>query len=304
MTIQNAQDAGNFIHRNKYRATRVPKKSVARFTFDGLGTTWWVELLGFATTFPKALSDQLTTMTALFDDTYSRFHDETLIGQLNVYKRLSHPPDELLEMLRYARKMHSQTDGVFDISVGGALQRLGYGDTSTAQSTVPNFWSEAKLSRDEIVIPRESAIDLGGFGKGWLLDKMARLLEQRGYPHYLINGGGDIVVSAAEPIELGLEHPYDSSKVIGTTKIQHGALAVSSTMKRRWDKDGTTYNHIIDPTDDTVTNSPIIVSYVKGETALITDTLATILLLQPESKARLEELFAVQAILLTADQLA
>jgi len=290
------------LSRLKSENLQVASQHAGRIEFNGLGTHWWVELLG-RNDFPAALSEFIQSTASLFDDTYSRFHDETLIGQLNIHKKLVNPPQELIDMFTFARKMHVATDGAFDISVGGTLQRLGYGDTKTALSASPHFWDEMKCSNDAIIIPRDSAVDLGGFGKGWLIDKLAVLLEKRGYPHYLINGGGDIVLSASGPIELGLEYPNDPTKVIGTTKITRGALAVSSTMKRRWNISGETQHHIIEPLKDGATDSPIITTYVRGKTALIADTLATVLLIRPELKTQLEKQFSVEAILVNRDQL-
>ncbi len=277
-----------------------PKRSNI-IEFEGLGTIWSVELLGY-NDFPADLADFVRSTVKLFDDTYSRFKEESLIGQLNIHKKLVQPPKELLELFVFAHKMHTATNGAFDISVGGTLQRLGYGNTRTARAAYPGFWDEAKFDEKEIVIPDKSAIDFGGFGKGWLLDKLAVLLEQRGYPHYIINGGGDIVLNSPMPIELGLEHPYDPSKVIGTTKITQGALAVSSTVKRRWLHNGTTENHIVDPFKDSSTDSTVVSTYVRGKTALIADTLATVLVLRPDLKAQLERRFDVEVIIVTQNQ--
>lgn len=284
-------------------ANGITTKHAANIEFDGIGTHWWVELLG-TDEFPDKLVEFITGTTSLFEDMYSRFHDETLIGQLNIHKHLAKPPQELLDMFEFAYKMHGATDGAFNISVGGTLQRLGYGDTKTAESAAANFWEQTKFNRNEIVIPRESAVDLGGFGKGWLLDKLAVLLEKHGHSYYLINGGGDIVLSNHEPIELGLEHPYEPDKIIGSTKLSRGAVAVSSVTKRRWKKNGSLHHHIIEPRSDKAADSTVVSTYVRGKTALIADTLATVLLLRPELKARLEKQFDIETILITADQLA
>lgn len=285
------------------RAGSITTKHAANIEFDGIGTHWWIELLG-KDEFSDELVDFITGTTSLFEDMYSRFHDETLIGQLNIHKRLAKPPQELLDMFEFAQKMHDATDGAFNISVGGTLQRLGYGDTKTAESAATNFWHEATFNRNEIVIPKESAVDLGGFGKGWLLDKLAVLLEKHGHNYYLVNGGGDIVLSSHEPIELGLEHPYESSKIIGSTKLSRGALAVSSVTKRSWKKSRSLHHHIIEPLSDKAADSTVVSTYVRGKTALIADTLATVLLLRPELKTRLEKQFDIETILVTADQLA
>lgn len=270
--------------------------------FDGLGTRWWVELLG-RDDFPVNLADLVQGTVRLFDDTYSRFKPDSLIGQLNARKRLDKPSQELLDLFSFAQKMYAVTNGAFDISVGGTLQRLGYGDTKTATHAKSDFWSQVRYDRGEIVIPGESAIDFGGFGKGWLLDKLAVLLERRGCKHYLINGGGDIVLNSTLPIELGLEHPYDPTKVIGTTKITKGSLAVSSTVKRRWSSEGASHHHIIEPDTDAASNSAVVTTYVRGKTALIADTLATVLVLRPELRHRLEKKFKIKAIIVTNAQI-
>lgn len=271
--------------------------------FDGLGTRWWVELLG-RDDFPVNLADLVQGTVRLFDDTYSRFKPDSLIGQLNARKRLDKPSQELLDLILFAQKMYTKTSGAFDISVGGTLQRLGYGDTGTSVAANQSFWDEVRFDEKAIVIPNKSAVDFGGFGKGWLLDKLAVLLEKRGYGHYLINGGGDIVLNSSKPIELGLEHPYDPAKVIGTTKIKNGALAVSSTVKRRWVSGGKMTHHIIEPSQDSATDSPVVSTYVRGKTALIADTLATVTILRPELKGQLEKQFGVKVIIVSQDQFA
>lgn len=282
----------------------MPKPKIApTFTTEGLGTRWLVELIGGEDDFPADLAAALSTAIKLFDDTYSRFKPTSLIGQLNNTTCLTHPPKELVEMFDFAKKMHIATEGAFDISVAGSLQRLGYGNASSAKSTYSGFWDEAVYSTSKISIPKGSAVDFGGFGKGWLLDQLGALLEQKGHRFYVINGGGDIVVSAKRPIELGLEHPYDLTKIIGTTQILHGSLAVSSVVKRRWVKDGQSYHHIIDPTTDRPVTNDIVSTYVKGPSALIADALSTIILLRPDLEAKLRTQFNVQTIILREDQL-
>lgn len=59
------------------------------------------------------------------------------------------------------------------------------------------------------------SIDLGGLGKGWLIDKLSDLLRNEGYKEFLINGGGDMYVSSTEKQECYIEHPRDTELVIG-----------------------------------------------------------------------------------------
>ncbi|MFZ1249341.1 MAG: FAD:protein FMN transferase [Candidatus Saccharimonadales bacterium] len=278
-------------------------KPIPSLEFEGLGTKWIIELLGNELSFDNGLKETILKIVKEFNDAYTRFNDASLIGQLNTHKKLTSPPPELLSMFAFAHKLHDISEGAFNISVGASLNKLGYGSTAKAGSVHQNFWNETNYNSSQITIPAETSVDLGGFGKGWLIDTLGVLLEQHGYTHYLINGGGDILVTAQQPLELGLEHPYDSSTVIGTTRLTKGALAVSSTIKRQWRVGGKTHHHIIDPITDTSSTSPVVSSYVRGATALIADAVSTIVLLRPELQAKMEQHFGVQIIMLRHDQL-
>jgi|JI10StandDraft_1071094.scaffolds.fasta_scaffold02782_6 FAD:protein FMN transferase len=277
-------------------------KSDSLYEFDALGTHWSLEILGG--TWCKDDRETVLGVVTTFEDAYTRFRDSSLIGKLNIHKVILSPPQELVDMFVFAEKMHVASQGSFNISVSGALDRLGYGDKSRATSVKRNFWNEVKYNRDKITIPGETTVDLGGFGKGWLIDKLGVVLERLGHKYFVINGGGDILVQAAEPIELGLEHPFDAGQIIGTTQIKQGALAVSSTIKRRWKSDNKLHHHIIDPKTAASSETDIISSYVKGPSALIADTCATIFLLCPELVPQLEKTFGLKTILITQDQLA
>lgn len=280
----------------------MPKPNITEFTAEGLGTRWYFEL--FSPTVPPSFQAELQKRISQFDDDYSRFKPTSYIGVLNSTRVLQHPPRELLDMFAFAHKMYDATDGVFNISVGAALQNLGYGGASKDRHVAADFWERTSYDEAAIRIPDDTSVDLGGFGKGWLLDQLAVFLEQSGFPHYVINGGGDIVINAEMPLEFALEHPYESGKMIGTTKIKHGGLGVSSSVKRQWIKDGQRYHHIIDPATSLPSSSDAVSTYVKAETALISDALATVLLLRPELEQRLKEKFKVEAIVLSQKQFA
>lgn len=278
-----------------------PETCVAKtLELEALGTHWWIELLGHAWT--PQLKEGVMTEIRAFQDTYTRFSDESLLGQLNQHKRLAYPPEEMLRILEFARGLQEETGGVFNISVGGELVRRGYGKTGQGKIAT-DFWNEVKLTPEEIRIPGEISLDLGGLGKGWVIDKLGTLLKQNGAPHFIINGGGDILVSSPEPIEFSLEHPLDSSKAIGSTRITRGALAVSSNIKRSWQKDGKRQHHIIDPRTGKPSESDVVSTYVRADTALMADVCVTILLIAPDLEPALAKTHHLKTILLRTEQI-
>ncbi|MBC7746875.1 FAD:protein FMN transferase [Pedobacter sp.] len=264
--------------------------------FDALGTHWWIELP--EETDGDIVKSKIIERVMTFQNDYSRFIPNSYIGKLNSTKRLTAPPQELLNMLIFARDMFEVSEGIFNISVGGTLAQLGYGKSQPTAKLHTSLWGQVVMTEQEVSIPNDVEIDLGGFGKGWLIDTLGVLLKNEGYEEYVINGGGDILVSSFEPLEFALEHPVDSSLKVGTTRIQHGALAVSSSVKRVWNQGAKTHHHLIDPRQGISSASPIVATYVRAETALMADTMATILLITPELRGKLTARYDLRTVLL------
>lgn len=270
------------------------------YDFEAIGTHWWIE--SFEQPLTIDIRQQIDEYVSNFTRRYSRFDDSSLISQLNQSKILNNPPPELLDMLAYARQMFDASDGIFNISVSGTLHRFGFGSKLRANRADLDLWHHLQCNREQIIMSDNVTVDIDGFAKGWMIDDIAKLLARNNISQYIVNGGGDMYVSALQPVEIALEHPYQPDKFIGRTYISRGALAVSSIVKRSWRDRGKQHHHIIDPRRDDSADSGIISSYIKAPTSLLADTIATILLVEPLLQTRLTDEFAIEAILVTEDQ--
>ncbi|MBP9761984.1 FAD:protein FMN transferase [Candidatus Saccharibacteria bacterium] len=278
------------------RTSRHPVTGLPPIELEALGTRWFIEPLG-APWGARAVRT-ITQAVLDFEKTYTRFTDTSLLGSLNKHKILHRPPSEMLQMLRFAQNMQTSSNGVFNISVGGELVRLGYGQDAGTGNVSDTFWDEVVLTSDKITIPDQINLDFGGFGKGWLIDKLDAMIRSTFAQEYIINGGGDILVRSTRPIELALEHPHDPTMMIGTTRIMQGALAVSSPIKRSWKLGGHSVHHIIDPRKRRPSASPVVSAYVRSTSALIADVCATVLIIEPKLERRLAKKFDIQSILI------
>jgi len=273
--------------------------------FDGLGTHWECEIIdsGFLEKDYDSIRRLLIERLNEFTKLYSRFDDNSLIGQLNREFYIINPPSEFLKMLRFAKKMFEATGGVFNISVGGELNKKGYGKVENSALVISDFWDHVVLTSRRITIPKNCVIDFGGFGKGWLIDEFVRILHNYGVRNFIVNGGGDLYVNSDVPINILLEHPSDSSKSIGQTLIEKGALAASSTIKRSWEKDGQIFNHLINPTNGDSSLSGAVASFVRADSALIADVMATVLIIKPDLNESLSKAFGLKVIIISEDQI-
>lgn len=272
-----------------------PKKhNKTLFEFDAIGTHWWCESLEDNCVFDNKLATALLQRAAQFDADYTRFADTGYIGQLNKTGVVHHAPKELIDMLAFAKELYEASEGAFNISVGGALHAAGYGAPQRTARIWANPWPDIVVKKSTITIPQDMTLDLGGLGKGWLIDELLALCRAYGMSKVLINGGGDMLVANSELIEIALEHPLNHTKMIGTTKLKNQALAVSGNTKRRWaDAEGNEHVHIIDPMGS---KTDVAGTFVKADTARVADALATILIMRPELKDRLERQYKAKAI--------
>lgn len=184
------------------------------------------------------------------DDTYSRFKANSALSKLNanlgVWQDVS---EELLFLVSKAEHFHTQTDGNFDITLKGALDNLGYDSKYSfkqkdLQINPPSVSNQRGIfidsSKQMILLTKE--IELGGLGKGYAQDQVAKILESNGVFHYYVNAGGDIYAKRGisdaqggnDPWVIILEHPDDPTLAIGTIELDCKSLAASAPNKRRW----------------------------------------------------------------------
>lgn len=255
-----------------------------------LGTTWLVELFDEVT---SEKADETNGLIRLFlsdfESKYSRFNPDSLISTLNRTKTLAHPDPITLTILRLGQQFYSDTGGVFNCLVGEHLVARGYdADYSFAPKAeptdFPNPLSDLSITDTEITL-KKGLIDLGGYGKGYLIDRLAELLHEHDFHYFLINGGGDMYATSdhSEPITIYLEHSTAPGTYIAKTTLKDQDFAASSTHKRRWKVSGKEYSHLVDTKADSTglrdhhpDDSGI---YVKAPTAVLADTWSTTLLL-------------------------
>lgn len=267
------------------------------FTLDAIGSRFWIEDLT-GNRLPIQVQRQIKAYVDTFDDRYSRFKAGSLVSQLAANGTLQRPPDEMITMLNLSKLLYDATDGVFNITVGAALSGLGYGSKQTGDKVLVNPWSVIAWSKKAVNVPKGLVLDFGGLGKGWLIDRIAEILQQQGIQQFIVNGGGDLYVQNTDPIEFALEDPLADEKVLQTVCIQKGALAGSDTLKRSWDSHGARKHHIINPKTGDSSDSGIIASYVLADSTVIADSLATVLIVDPTLKDGLERQFGLKTLLI------
>ncbi len=252
--------------------------------FPALGTTWWIELFDELSESQRAvIYDDCALFVANFEATYSRFKNNSFVSILNRERTVTDVDPSTITLLRYTKQLYLATAGHFNVLVGDTLEARGYDSTysfrdSGEASEIGNPITDLIID-DTSVSLLKGKLDIGGFGKGYLIDLVAsRLREQYECQYFLINGGGDIYVTSDhdKAITIHLEHPLLPNTSIGAISLKNEGFAASSPFKRRWKTATGETDHIVGQHDEVAT-------YVRATTTAEADAFATTALLMSES---------------------
>jgi len=251
------------------------------FSFQALGTTWWIEIWDEVTDTTRAeITDFCSSFVTEYEQNYSRFKSDSVVSQLNHERVLKNPSDELKQLLSYGKQLYLRTDGIFNFLTGHIIEARGYDanysfiDTGTAKLHPGNPITDLTIAPERIEL-NHGNIDIGGYGKGYLIDLLAKQFKTTfRLEQFLISGGGDMFATHhnGEAVEIHLEHPINQGELIAPTRLFNQGFAASSPHRRVWQNSTGTHHHII---SDTVTSDG---TYIKAATAADADAFATTIL--------------------------
>ena len=261
-----------------------------------LGTLWWIEL--FHGDVDPALAGTVVKLINDFEKLYSRFDPDSFVGKLNRTGSFKEPSDEFIALLQIGIDLYKSSNGQFNFLLGKTLEDRGYDkdltfDVKSVRSEIPDI-SALELSEKLITLDLSTGarVDLGGFGKGFLIGKISKLLHNEGYEYHLINGGGDIYASSdqGKPVQVLIRNPLNKNFAIGRIFIKEEAFCGSSILERSWKGKGSDdiFSHIIDPGDSK--RLPAGTVYLLYEDVVQTDAFSTTLSFRFEDREYLDRL--------------
>ena len=249
------------------------------FVFDAIGTTWQIDYTPTVhSPSEDVLLQKIKNRIELYDRTYSRFREDSLITKMAHQKGTFALPADSEPLITIYRKLYTLTNGLFTPLIGQTLADAGYDAQYSLQAkhvSRPPTWEKTfSYSDNSIQLFQPALLDFGAGGKGHLVDIIGAVMETYSIASYCIDAGGDILQKNAQntPVVVGLENPQNTQQVIGTVEICNESICASAGNRRVWD----TYTHIINPL---TLSSPteVLATWVKAQTALVADALATCL---------------------------
>jgi len=243
------------------------------FAFESLSTRW--QILVDQPKMPDHVRVSIIKICEDFEKKYSRFLPESEINQIGAggEEKVKVSLD-LAKMLNFGLVLRKLTHGAFEPNIAAVLTSYGYDEKYSFQKKkLPMELGSFELSGPTLFKKGLVKLDLGAFGKGYLIDLIAVFLEKKGIKHFLINGGGDIFATDktdGSPWRVVIEHPLDPNLAIGQIDLKNRALATSSSQKRKFGE----FRHLIDFRTKLPAESVLSVS-VLASTSMVADGVAS-----------------------------
>jgi thiamine biosynthesis lipoprotein len=244
--------------------------------FEAIGTHWWIQ--------PGTVElDVLKIKHTIdkIDKTWSRFRDDSMVARMASTAGTYDLSESDITLLNWYHQLYEATDGLVNPLIGQTLSDAGYDKNyslkpkSIIQAT-PNWDDIMSLSKTSLTIKQPWLIDVGAAGKGYVVDKVAELFSG----DFCVDAGGDIRVGDIK-MDIGLEDPRDTTKLIGVATVKNAAICGSAVSRRAWQD----WNHVVNPKTSRPVDD-IIATWVISDNAMKADGLATALFFVPPDKLR------------------
>jgi FAD:protein FMN transferase len=264
-------------------------------SFVAMGTRNTV-VVDDSATLPAALAIARALIDEI-DEVCSRFREESELSQLNrSHGRVMELSPVLEEAIVAAIRTAEMTDGLVDLTVGKAVQEMGYtvtfrdlpADGPPVRLRMSKTIGWQALAYDPtahtLKLPAGVALDLGASGKALAADKAATAVADSLGVSVVVDCGGDIAVRGLAPKggwPIRVAEDIDSD-VWQDISVFDGGLATSGTTARRWRRGGIDLHHIIDPATGLPVRTPWAMVSVAAASCVEANAAATAALIMGE----------------------
>lgn len=210
------------------------------------------------------LKEEIEKVLKDVDNSLSPFNEKSTITAIN-NNESPEIDDMFFEVFNIAADVNKETDGAFDITVAPLVNAWGFGFKS---GNMPNedsikqilqYVGFEKLDLIGRIVKKKDPrmmLDCSAIAKGYGVDQVALMLEEKGIKNYMVEIGGEIVAKGVnpkkEPWRIGVTKPTEDSLSVNNEletvlQLTDIAMATSGNYRNFYYKDGKKYAHTIDP---------------------------------------------------------
>ena len=223
----------------------------------------------------RDLQQEIEAELMKVDGEFSMFNPQSTVARINSGDSTVERSEMFNEIYQLAQTVSKETDGAFDITVAPLANAWGFGFKHEQLPTPEQVDSLLQL---------RNQMDFSAIAKGYGCDVVARLLESHGIHNYMVEIGGEVVVSGknakGDDWHIGItKRAEDSLNVEGEMQtvlsITDHAMATSGNYRNFYYQGGRKYAHTIDPRTGYPVQHSLLSATVLAENCATADAYAT-----------------------------
>ena len=225
--------------------------------------------------YDKDLQKEIEAELMKVDAEFSMFNKESTVARINRGDSTVERSEMFNEIYQLAQTVSNDTYGAFDITVAPLVNAWGFGFKHEQLPTAQQVDSLMRI---------RNQMDFSAIAKGYGCDVVARLLKSKGINNYMVEIGGEVVVSGHNDKDqlwhIGVNKPVDDSthmenELQTVLSITDHAMATSGNYRNFYYQNGKKYAHTIDPRTGYPVQHSLLSATVIADNCATADAYAT-----------------------------
>lgn len=260
---------------------------------EALGTTYSIRYES-----DKNFQNEIDDIIRRVNLSMSTYQPDSDISRLNAGEENMVVDSLFIEVFDTSKEIWKATNGYFDPTVGPLVNAYGFGPSNQIDTINPQVIDSLRVfvGLDKITVYKDGTvikndprvfIDFNAIAKGYTVDLIGRMLDQKEIKNYLIEIGGELLSKGTNQEKksdwvVAIDHPLqkESREIIKTIYLKNMGMATSGNYRKTYtdSQTGEVYHHTINPKTGRPQVNNILSATVLAETAMLADAYATALL--------------------------
>ena len=279
-----------------------PVAEIVKISGNTMGTQYnisWVANEEFGPQSDKLLQQEVEDVLERINASMSTYRTDSELSVLNnqLNKEWRDISLDLYRVLMMSGTVYLRSEKAFDPTVGPLVNLWGFGpqkgidevpaEDSIRQAMAGTGYGIANLRlRDEgyqVKLTEPRYLDLSAIAKGYAVDELGRLFNEKQIHSYLIEVGGELIAKGMKPDgnhwRVAIEAPPESGRrVQKIIPLDRLGIATSGDYRNYFEQDGQRFSHTIDPRTGYPIEHKLASVSVLHESVALADAWATALM--------------------------
>ena len=275
-----------------FLASCTPKEHIKNQSWgNSLGTTYSIIYIADE---ELDYQQEIDSVFQVLNQSMSTYIPDSDISKINAGDSTIQVDDMWREVFEVSSEVHKASNGYFDPTIGVLANAWGFGpgeqielDSLRVDSLLQYVgWEKVKLNKDNTITKEHPSIrfDFNAVAKGYAIDRLGAMLDQKGIKNYLVEVGGEVLAKGTNLVSgkqwtVGIDDPQVETgrQLKQIVSLKDVAMASSGNYRKfRVDPEtGEKFVHTINPKTGYTKNSNVLATSVVAKTCALADAYAT-----------------------------